>query len=195
MTGIEQYGNLAGMFPIQPSDTEGVKWQKLQSSIKAAVIANGVTIPTNDPLLSDVQTGDTEGVKWAKTQRWMALLSTGGSGGSGAEGPTGPTGPAGATGPAGSGVSVVTQLTASRGLVDGDAGLYLYNTGAAKVVTLTGTPLSVGQEVQFFQAGSGTITIAVGENTVVANSLVTDGVGSFMNLKKVGTSTYHLSNI
>ena len=183
------------MFPIQPSDSEGVKWLKLQSSIKAAVIANGVTIPTTDPLLSDVQTGDTEGVKWAKTQRWMALLSTGGSGGSGATGPQGPTGPAGATGPAGTGTSTVTLLTSSRDLVNGDAGLYLYNTGAAKVVTLTGTPLSIGQEVQFFQAGSGTITIGAGTNTLVASSLVTAGVGSFLNLKKVGTTTYHLSNI
>jgi len=182
------------MFPIQPSDSEGVKWLKLQSSIKAAVIANGVTIPTTDPLLSDVQTGDTEGVKWAKTQRWMALLSTG-SGGTGGTGATGPTGPIGVTGPSGLGFSTVTLLTSSRDLVNGDAGLYLYNTGAAKVVTLTGTPLSIGQEVQFFQAGSGTITIGAGTNTLVASSLVTAGVGSFLNLKKVGTTTYHLSNI
>ena len=181
------------MLPIQPSDSEGLKWLKLQASIKAAVIAAGVTIPES---LTDVSSSDSDGIKWAKTQRWLALLSTG-SGGTGGTGATGPTGPIGVTGPSGLGFSTVTLLTSSRNLVNGDAGLYLYNTVGNKIVTIPdSSPLTIGQEVQFFQSGTGTITLAgTGSIQIISSSLVTSGLGGFLILKKISATTYHLANI
>ena len=60
---------------INPSDTNGVKWVKLQAWLKQACENAGIHGDGSDPLLTDINTGDTEGVKWAKLQRWMKLLA------------------------------------------------------------------------------------------------------------------------
>ena len=83
---------------------------------------------------TDINSGDSRGVAWAKMGAWADSIALGG-------GPVGPSGPAGPDGEAGSFVTpTAVELTDSRDLVDGDSGLYLYNTGGAKTLTIPGEP-------------------------------------------------------
>lgn len=72
--------------PILVSDTEGVKFAKLQRQLKLVADNAGISYTMSFPL-SDILVGDTEGVKWAKVGAWTKLIadnivpSGGGSGG------------------------------------------------------------------------------------------------------------------
>jgi hypothetical protein len=68
--------------PILSSDTEGIKWVKLQSWLRLAVDNAGISYSMAYPL-SDILSSDTEGVKWAKLGAWMQLLAQNISGGGG----------------------------------------------------------------------------------------------------------------
>lgn len=68
--------------PILPSDTEGVKWVKLQSWLQLAVDNAGISY-TMSGFLTPILTSDTPGVKWAKLGAWMQLLAGNISGGGG----------------------------------------------------------------------------------------------------------------
>ena len=107
------------MQTIFPSDSEGTKWTKLGANIKEAVTASGITIPAD---LTPINSCDSEGTKWYKLGRWLALIAGGGT-------PV-PTTCVGYYTP--------LELLASRDIVDADAGKWLYNTGGAKTLLLTG---------------------------------------------------------
>ena len=166
------------MQTIFPSDSEGTKWQKLGANIKEAVTASTIAVPAD---LTPINSCDSEGTKWYKLGRWLAMIS-----GSGTTAPT-----------TGIGYYTPLELLASRNIVDSDAGRWLFNTGGAKTLTLTGTsggavgPMLVGQSVQGFQAGAGAITIDPTGNTIVAPGLTTKGPGSWFEIKKIGDNLYH----
>ena len=108
------------MQTIFPSDSEGTKWQKLGANIKEAVTAAATPVPAD---LTPINSCDSEGTKWYKLGRWLALIAGGGT-------------PAPTTGV---GYYTPLELLASRNIVDADAGKWLFNTGGAKTLTLTGT--------------------------------------------------------
>ena len=107
------------MQTIFPSDSEGTKWQKLGANIKEAVTAAATPVPAD---LTPINSCDSEGTKWYKLGRWLALIAGGGT-------------PAPTTGV---GYYTPLELLASRDIVGTDAGKWLYNTGGAKTLTLTG---------------------------------------------------------
>ena len=113
------------MQTIYPSDTEGIKWTKLCANLKESAETSGVTIPAD---LTPINSCDSEGTKWYKLGRWLAMIS-----GSGTPAPT-----------TGVGYYTPLELLASRNIVDSDAGQWLFNTGGAKTLTLTGTGGGVG---------------------------------------------------
>ena len=166
------------MQTIFPSDSEGTKWQKLGANIKEAVTAAAIAVPAD---LTPINSCDSEGTKWYKLGRWLALIAVGGT-----HVPL-----------TGIGYYTPLELLASRNIVDSDAGQWLFNTGGAKTLTLTGTsggavgPMLVGQSVQGFQAGADAITIDPTGNTLVAPGLTTKGLGSWFEIKKIGDNLYH----
>lgn len=107
------------MQTIYPTDMEGTKWFKLGQNLKEAVTTAGTTIPGD---LKAIDSSDTEGTKWYKLGRWLSLIAGGGS--------NVPL----------TGVDYYTplELLASRNIVNSDAGKWLFNTGVAKTLTLTG---------------------------------------------------------
>ena len=107
------------MQTIFPSDSEGTKWQKLGANIKEAVTAAATPVPAD---LTPINSCDSEGTKWYKLGRWLSLI---------AGGTPAPT--------TGVGYYTPLELLASRNIVDADAGKWLFNTGGAKTLTLTGT--------------------------------------------------------
>lgn len=106
------------MQTIFPSDSEGTKWQKLGANIKEAVTAAATPVPAD---LTPINSCDSEGTKWYKLGRWLSLI---------AGGTPAPT--------TGAGYYTPLELLASRNIVDSDAGKWLFNTGGAKTLTLTG---------------------------------------------------------
>lgn len=106
------------MQTIYPSDSEGTKWTKLGANIKEAALASNVTIPVD---LHVISPSDSEGTKWHKLGRWMSLLG------------------GGVPSLTGAGYYTPLELLASRNIVNSDAGKWLYNTGGAKTLTLTGS--------------------------------------------------------
>ena len=164
---------LRSMQTIFPSDSEGTKWQKLGANIKEAVMAAAIAVPAD---LTPINSSDSEGTKWYKLGRWLALIAGGGT-------------PVPLTGV---GYYTPLELLASRNIVNSDAGKWLFNTGGAKTLTLTSPgPMLVGQSLQGFQAGASAITIDAGGNTLVAPGLVTQGPGSWFEIKKIGDNLYH----
>ena len=112
------------MQTIFPSDSEGTKWQKLGANIKEAVTAAAIAVPAD---LTPINSCDYEGTKWYKLGRWLSLI---------AGGTPAPT--------TGVGYYTPLELLASRNIVDSDAGQWLFNTGGAKTLTLTGTSGGAG---------------------------------------------------
>ena len=107
------------MQTIFPSDSDGTKWQKLGANIKEAVTASSIAVPAD---LTPINSCDSEGTKWYKLGRWLSLI---------AGGTPAPT--------TGVGYYTPLELLASRNIVDADAGKWLFNTGGAKTLTLTGS--------------------------------------------------------
>lgn len=68
--------------PILVSDTEGVKFSKLQRLFHLVADTAGISY-TMSALLSDIKPSDTEGVKWAKLGAWSKLIADNISGGGG----------------------------------------------------------------------------------------------------------------
>lgn len=108
------------MQTIFPSDSEGTKWTKLCANLKEAALASNATIPAD---LRVISPSDSEGTKWYKLGRWLSMIAGGGSN----------------VPPTGVDYYTPLELLASRNIVDSDAGKWLYNTGGAKTLTLTGT--------------------------------------------------------
>ena len=111
---------LRSMQTIFPSDSEGTKWTKLCANIKEAVTAAAISVPAD---LTPINSCDSEGTKWYKLGRWLALIAGGGTPGQ----------------TTGVGYYTPLELLASRNIVDADAGKWLFNTGGAKTLTLTGS--------------------------------------------------------
>lgn len=105
------------MQTIYPTDMEGTKWTKLCANLKEAALASNVTIPAD---LRVISPSDSEGTKWYKLGRWLSLIAGGG------------------TPVPGVGYYTPLELLASRNIVNSDAGKWLFNTGGAKTLTLTG---------------------------------------------------------
>lgn len=61
--------------PIEVSDTEGVKWAKLQRIFRAIADAAGITYSMSG-FLTDIEPRETEGVKWAKLGAWAQLIAS-----------------------------------------------------------------------------------------------------------------------
>lgn len=59
---------------VNPNDTEGVKWAKLQRWVRQVLDNAGITY-TMSGLLSDINVSDTEGVKFAKLGAWLQELA------------------------------------------------------------------------------------------------------------------------
>ena len=100
-----------------PSDSNGVKWAKLQLWVRQAC-DNAHIGYTLGGLLTNIDPTDSEGVKFAKLQRWLRVLADnitggGGTGYTGSAGPTGYTGYTGYTG--GAGVTGPTGYTGPAG--------------------------------------------------------------------------------
>ncbi len=73
--------------PILTSDTDGVKFAKLQRLVRLA-LDNASISYTMSGLLTPILPSDTQGVKWAKLGRWMQELATNITGGGGGGGVT-----------------------------------------------------------------------------------------------------------
>lgn len=66
--------------PIEVSDTEGVKWSKLQRFFQLIADNAGITY-TMSGFLTPILPRETEGVKWAKLGAWAQLIAGNISGG------------------------------------------------------------------------------------------------------------------
>lgn len=164
---------------INPSDTNGVKWVKLQAWLKQACENAGIHGDGSDPLLTDINTGDTEGVKWAKLQRWMKLL---------------------AEGIGGSSSGAVTEITASRDATVSDAGAFLYGTSADTtfVLTLQSGTFAVGAEFRLAQLGAQALQVAAGDGVTFvqgAGPLGTGGLGTYLVIKQVTLNNWNVTGV
>lgn len=74
--------------PIEPNNSDGVRFAKLQRFIRNAVDNAGIGYSTGG-YLTDISLIDSEGVRFAKLGAWLTLLAeniTGGGGGGGGDG-------------------------------------------------------------------------------------------------------------
>ena len=162
---------------INPSDTNGVKWTKLQAWLKQACDNAGIHGDGSDPLLRDIHPGDTEGVKWCKLQRWIRLL---------------------AEGIGGSSSGTVTEITASRDATSADAGAFLYGTSTDTmfVLTLQAGTFPVGAEFRLSQLGSQALQVAAGDGVTFvqgAGPLSTGGLGTYLVIKQVTLNSWNVT--
>lgn len=65
--------------------------------------------------------------------------------------------------------TVVSDKSANYSIVSGDANEFIRSTGSAITITIDNV-LSVGQSVQFIQAGSGQITFAAGSGVTLSSA-------------------------
>ena len=155
---------------IQPSDSQGIKWTKLQAWVRTACINAGISVTG----LSNISPGDSEGIKWAKLGAWMQALAEGiGS----------------------STAATPVVLTTSRALAATDAGRYLYSAEAGAVVlTVPATGFTAGDQVDVFLAGVGTVSFVADGSTIISkdSKLSLSAQGSGAVLVFVGAGVWHL---
>ena len=156
------------MKTIFPSDSDGTKWQKLGANIKEAVTAAAIAVPAD---LTPINSCDSEGTKWYKLGRWLSLIAGGGT-------------PVPLTGV---GYYTPLELLASRNIVDSDACKWLFNTGGAKTLTLTGTSGGVGYRGLTPAVFNWIGTIgSLGYWLPRSGTDLTDGIGSTLVLSQPG---------
>lgn len=91
-----------------------------------------------------------------------------------------------------------SPISADYSIVDADAGkLFVVDSDEEVVITIVGTaPMSVGDQIDFVQAGTGQISFGIGYSTVTLNSkggkLKTSEQWSIASIKKIGTNSYLL---